>query len=477
MIGLILAAVMTTPAVGYMLDVSRDKVPTMTSLYRMADVLAELGYNQFQLYTEHTFAYKGHEQVWKDASPMTPDEVRALDAYCAKKGIELVPNQNSFGHLEKWLSWPDYRPLAEAPKGGVKFWGVPRPYPCAICPTDPKALEFICGLYDQLLPNFRSKLFNIGCDEVMELMSEGKGRSWDVVQKTSEVAVWLGFFRKLCAEAEKRGRTAMFWDDMIVRKHPELIPEIPENTVALEWEYEVREGRGGATFESDCANLEKGGRRFYVCPGTSGWNAMTGRHFNMKTNVDEAVSAGLRHGAEGYLMCDWGNGGMCQPWIAALPPLVYMRAKVDGKTLTDDEIAARIDKLTGCRCGRALIRYQNLYLLSGTPNPNNSNTLYMFMSGQRRAKELTDERLEAVFAELAAAQKDLDLAGAPDWVRDGFATMDLLCETLRLRGKGEDARIAREVPPKYRELWLRYNRPGGLDDSVKQNFGPSKARK
>ena len=460
------------PAVGYMLDISRDKVPTMASLYRMADVLAELGYNQFQLYTEHTFAYRGHETVWRNASPMTPEEIRALDAYCAKKGIELVPNQNSFGHLEKWLRWPSYRRLAEAPEGGVRFWGTPRAYPCAICPTDPKSLEFIRDLYDQLLPNFRSKLFNVGCDEVMELMSDGKGRSWDTVSRTSEVAVWLGFFRKLCAEAEKRGRTAMFWDDMIVRKHPELIPELPENSIALEWGYEIRKGHDATAFERNCTNLEKCGRRFYVCPGTSGWNAMTGRHFNMKTNVDEAVSAGLRHGAEGFLMCDWGNGGMCQPWVAALPSLVYMRAKVDGRTLTDEEIAARIDALTGCRCGKALIRYQNLYRLSGTPNPSNRNSLYWFMSCRGRAKELTDERLEAVFAELAAARRDLDLSGAPDWVRDGFATMDLLCETLRLRWKGEHDRIVRVMPPQYRELWLRYNRPGGLDDSVKQNFRP-----
>ena len=460
------------PAVGYMLDISRDKVPTMASLYRMADVLAELGYNQFQLYTEHTFAYRGHETVWRNASPMTPEEIRALDAHCARKGIELVPNQNSFGHLEKWLRWPSYRRLAEAPAGGVKFWGTPRAYPCAICPTDPKSLKFIRDLYDQLLPNFRSRLFNVGCDEVMELMSDGKGRSWDVVSKTSEVAVWLDFFRKLCAEAEKRGRTAMFWDDMIVRKHPELIPELPRNSIALEWGYEIRTGHDAAAFERNCSNLEKCGHRFYVCPGTSGWNAITGRHFNMRTNVDEAVSAGLRHGAEGFLMCDWGNGGMCQPWVAALPSLVYMRAKVDGRTLADDEIAARIDKLTGCRCGKALIRYQNLYRLSGTPNPSNRNSLYWFMSCRGRAKELTDERLEAVFTELEAARRDLDLADAPDWVRDGFATMDLLCETLRLRWKGEHDQIVREMPPRYRELWLRYNRPGGLDDSVKQNFRP-----
>ncbi len=115
-----LAAYAKAPAIGYMLDISRDKVPTMASLRRMVDVLSALGYNQFQLYTEHTFAYKAHATVWADASPMTAEEIRELDAYCRDRGIELVPNQNSFGHLEKWFKHPEYRPLAEAPYGGVK---------------------------------------------------------------------------------------------------------------------------------------------------------------------------------------------------------------------------------------------------------------------------------------------------------------------------------------------------------------------
>lgn len=31
---------------------------------------------------EHTFAYSGHEEVWKDASPFTPAEIVELHAYC-----------------------------------------------------------------------------------------------------------------------------------------------------------------------------------------------------------------------------------------------------------------------------------------------------------------------------------------------------------------------------------------------------------
>lgn len=47
-----------------MLDISRDKVPKMQTLYNLVNKLAELKINQFQLYTEHTFAYKNHKKVW-----------------------------------------------------------------------------------------------------------------------------------------------------------------------------------------------------------------------------------------------------------------------------------------------------------------------------------------------------------------------------------------------------------------------------
>ena len=100
---------------GYMLDVSRDRVPTMRTLRLIVDILARYRYTQFQLYTEHTFAYEGHESVWAAADPLTPMEIAKLQAYCEMQGIELVPNQNTFGHMERWLTNPKYNALAKFP--------------------------------------------------------------------------------------------------------------------------------------------------------------------------------------------------------------------------------------------------------------------------------------------------------------------------------------------------------------------------
>src|SRR5262245_13805601 len=43
---------------GVMLDISRDKVPTLATLKGLVDLLASWKVNQFQLYMEHTFAYR-----------------------------------------------------------------------------------------------------------------------------------------------------------------------------------------------------------------------------------------------------------------------------------------------------------------------------------------------------------------------------------------------------------------------------------
>lgn len=46
-----------------------------------------------------------------------------MDAHCRERFIELIPNQNSFGHLRAWLKHPEYLPLAEVSQGFDAPWG------------------------------------------------------------------------------------------------------------------------------------------------------------------------------------------------------------------------------------------------------------------------------------------------------------------------------------------------------------------
>ena len=66
------------PNRGVMLDVSRNRVHTLETLYLLVDTLAALKFNQLQMYTEHTFAYTAHPTVWNDSGAITKEQAQAL---------------------------------------------------------------------------------------------------------------------------------------------------------------------------------------------------------------------------------------------------------------------------------------------------------------------------------------------------------------------------------------------------------------
>ena len=457
----------------YQLDVSRDKVPTMASLRRLVDILADLGYDELQLYTEHVFAYAAHESVWRFSSPMTPAETRELDDYCAARGVALVPNQNTFGHMERWLKHPQYRGLAERPEAGGRYprWGayVIRA-PRSLCPTDPRSLEFVAGLLDELLPCFRAPLVNVGCDEVLELEDpEGKGRSAAALAERGAAAVYLDYLVGLEALCSARSRRMMFWGDMVLR-HPELLPQLPPSALCLDWGYEADH-----PFLAETALLKTNGVPFRVCPGTSAWGSLSGRFANMTGNVDAAVDAALANGADGVLLADWGDGGHPNPLLVSLPAIVYTAYRVRGMKLTRAQLAAAIDEVVAGRgVGEAIIAYGGVYAASGGRQGNSTELYHLLVDGAdyRRGEGVSEATLAAARSEWRAAAAKAAAATAPDWVRDDFELLALLYRAVEVRlDEGAVKNFRARFESEYRRLWLKSNRPGGLDESLLEVFG------
>jgi hexosaminidase len=296
---------------GVMLDVSRGRVPRLETLLQLVEDLADFKINEFQLYLEHTFAYRNYRPVWRGWGALTGKEIMKLDGRCRELGIDLVPNQNSFGHLRQWLAHPPLKRLAEVaapypdPEGGFLR------HPSTLAPSHPGTLPFLRGLYDELLPNFSSRYFNVGCDETWDL---GRGQSSALCRKRGKGRVYLEFLKQIHAEARRHGRQMMVWGDMVLH-HPRLVRELPEDVIVLNWGYEADH-----PFRREAGLFSKSGVPFYVCPGTSTWMTLIGRHDNALANLRAAARAGREHGARGYLLTDWGDGGHPQPLAVSYLP-------------------------------------------------------------------------------------------------------------------------------------------------------------
>ncbi len=473
------------PARGVMLDVSRDKVPTMETLFKLVDQLSQIKINQLQLYIEHTFAYSRHEDVWRNASPFTADEIRRLDAYCRDRFIELVPNQNSFGHMERWLRHPRYLPLAEAPDGADTPWGFFRPGPFSLCPTDPKSLDLLSELYAELLPNFSSRLFNVGCDETFDV---GQGRSRAICEKLGKTRVYLDFLSKVNELVTRHGRRMMFWGDIILQQ-PDLIDQLPKDIIALEWGYEADH-----PFDRDGALFAKAGVPFYVCPGTSSWCSIAGRTDNMLSNLRAAAEAGAKHGAVGFLNTDWGDHGHLQylpvshAGFAAGAAFSWCAASNVNLNLADALAAWAFESPDGHETGAALARVAldlgNVYQSVGKLIKNGSALFRILIpiKGRDPLDGITISSLEEAERAINTAMAPIDtitgLSADQGLIVDEFRNAAALLSHACRRGRwkllpdsikpGELAEELREIVTEHRRVWLARNRVGGLDDSARR---------
>jgi len=465
---------------GVLLDVSRTKVPTMATLGQRIDLLASWKYDELQLYTEHVFAYRAHEEVWREASPITHEEARDLDRRCRERGIELVPNQQSLGHLHRWLSRERYRHLAEVPEGVAHAFSR-EVEPFSLCPTDPAALELLGELYDELLPCFESRALNVGLDETFDI---GLGRSKQACEAKGKGRVYLEFLRAVHDLARARGHRIQFWGDVILQ-HPELIPELPRDAVALLWGYDADH-----PFDRETRAFAESGLEFRVCPGTSSWQSVAGRTANALANLESAAVHGHAAGASGYLVTDWGDRGHLQPPFASAAGLLF-GAGCAWNASAARERASDLPRLLDAHVfldeagvlGRAAIDLGNVYQETGCPSTNGSALFFLLaFAGEplphARMPGLAVEGLERALARILEIRARL--AGARSTLPDAEIVVaemrwaaDLLAWTCRFgrarleatarRGLGEElARLAAE----HRRLWSLRNRPGGQDESA-----------
>lgn len=472
------------PVRGVMLDISRDKMPTPATLKRLIDRLAGWKINQIQLYMEHTFAYAGHEVVWRGASPMTGDQIQSLDAYCQARGIELVANQNSLGHMERWLKHPRYRGLAESLGPWKAPWGEMRNDPTTLNPTDPASLRLIASLYDQLLPNFSSPWINVGCDEPWEL---GQGRSRDACRRRGADRVYRDHLMGLRRLAADRGRRVMFWADWFMKPRGRL-PALPRDMMPLLWGYEA-----GHPFDAQCARLHATGLDFYVCPGTSSWCSFGGRTGNALANLRNASAAGKRHGAVGYLVTDWGDYGHRQYLPVSYAGMLYGAALGwCGERNADLDVAAALSRHVfgdpTQTVGRLWLEAGRVHELSPVVLTNRS-VLFACMHaplGDAAGLEglagghatLMAERVDDLLAEAGRPRLACDDAGIVK--QELLATLAVLRHACRRatfaleRREGRRPNIRptalanemRRIIALHRELWRCRNRSGGLASSV-----------
>ncbi|WOF24004.1 family 20 glycosylhydrolase [Microbacterium betulae] len=495
---------------GFMLDVSRDRVPTRASLARLVEVLSLARINQFELYLEHAFAYSGHEAVWRDASPLTPEDVRWLDDLCASRGIELVANQNTFGHWERWLAHDAYRDRGEIAEP-VEIGDQLRP-PSTLAPTADNA-AFVTGLVEELTSHLRSRRVNVGADETWEL---GLGASRERAEREGLGTVYVEYLAQVISPWLDRGYSVEFWAD-ILANHPEVASRVPAGAIPIVWQYDSpslmrasvermpeAERRRLLAHGVDVAALTAGfvdrarplidsGTSFWVAPGTSTWLSLVGRLDNAVENLEDAAAVGLEHGSGGYLITAWGDHGMYDPPVMSYGPIVYGAAVSWGLEANrgldlSEVLNTRVFADETGLIGEVLTAVGGVAAQLDVPMFNASPLFRVLLDAEGFPAEQhpAPDALQAARTTLREALDDLHAArpASPDAaavrteirqaVHLALFAVDLLADGILAREPAASDRVAAgllldrldALLDAQREAWLLSSRHGGLDDSI-----------
>lgn len=452
---------------GYMLDVSRSRVPTRAYLTELVRLLARLRYNQLELYVEHTVAYEGHEAAWRDASPLDADDLRWLDDLCEASGIELVPNQNSLGHFDSWLVHPEYLDRAENPDGAVV--GEEKLGPTTLAPTAANQ-AFVQDLIGQQTAMLRSRRVNVGLDEPWEF---GTGVSRERCQREGEGVVYAKWAADVAQPWCDKGYRVEMWAD-IITQHPDQAALLPQCVEPVVWGYEspdrIRavdpDAGEDAGFSASAAPLRERGWQVWTAPGTSTWNSLTGRLSNAVANIADAAE----HAELGMLVTSWGDHGHWEPPALTWPGIVaggltgWNRSLAAGLADPEALTTAVSRALFGCpdHPGAALlVRLGLADDLTGVVVPNESIVWRALVRGGSlagvQARNLT--AFVAELEELDALAASLDEA---PWVDDVHAIIALTLFTARTRSVGETPEVPSTVLAQLVRVRLLSSRPGGL---------------
>ena len=203
-------------------DMTRGPSAKLETLRGQVALGALLKMNLFSMYMEHQFAFAKHPDIGPVDGSLTPDELCRLVAFAQPLGIDILGNQQSFGHLGAILKKEEYAALRENKD--------------VLTPAKEESYRLLDDLYSEICPLLPFPMFNVGCDETGGL---GSGPSKKMATKVGVGGVYT---QHVCRVhdllATKYKKRIMMWGD-IVLKHPDKLSEIPKDTIMLSWGYEA----------------------------------------------------------------------------------------------------------------------------------------------------------------------------------------------------------------------------------------------
>lgn len=280
---------------GFHIDL-RAQIMTIPALKAFAKELSEFGINTIVMEWEASFPYKNNATI-ANKYTYSRKEVTSFVDYCESLGIEVIPLQQCFGHVDYILQHDRYAHLREDKRD-----------PSQVCPLKTEDnITLFTDLITDIVSMHNSKYVHLGGDETWLL-----GRCKDCRLKVAEYGkskLFVDYLKEMCKIVTSLGKTPVIWADIIL-KHPEAAEELPKNVIFVDWNY----GWSSNLF-GDKENIKNDEIVFWGAPSIRScpdniYLTQWGKHFS---NISEFIPYSRRFNYEGIIMTSWSTSGLYSP--------------------------------------------------------------------------------------------------------------------------------------------------------------------
>ena len=299
-------------SLGVMIDCSRDGVYRPETLKTLFRLLAQMGYDYVELYTEDVYSVEGEPYFGYLRGRYSAEELKDLDACARENGLELVPCIQTLAHLSGLTRWAQYGDITDT--GDILLAGDERTY------------ALIDKMFAACAACFKSRRINIGMDEAHMV---GLGKYLDRHGYEDRFSILLRHLRRVAAIAEKYGFYPMMWSDMFFRLAnggeyfctdgtiPQEVRDlVPKNVSLIYWDY----------YSTDKAHYDRmirAHRQFdnpiVFAGGAWSWSGFTpANRFSIRAN-EAAIRSCLENGVKDILITCWKDDCAECSLFASLP--------------------------------------------------------------------------------------------------------------------------------------------------------------
>lgn len=290
---------------GLMMDTAHGPLPTVAEIERQLDFIARFKLNQYYFYAEANIEMQGYPLLAYGARYSRQD-IQQIVAYARERHIDVVPCLEFYGHLHDLFKLESYADLGVLPHGGE------------INPRNAKLQAILADWLQQMAGLFPSPWFHAGLDEPWELERAGPQATGGVAPAT----LYLDHLRIVASTLTKLGKRPMYWADVssgaqLFTKYPELARQIPNDAVAVSWEYSASKDFGPAINPLIERRIP-----FFVATGIWHWDEVSPQFTRTFANIDGLVEQGRAGGALGVVHTAWTDDAQ-SIYRQALPAFAY----------------------------------------------------------------------------------------------------------------------------------------------------------